>query len=105
MEVQINTANNVDGREALNKQLEAAVRQRLSRFETRLTHVELHVGDEKAAHGADLRCAVEARPAGLDPVTVTEHAGSIDQAAAGALTKLASALDRTFGKLSDRKGH
>lgn len=107
MDVQINTANNIDGREALNQHLEGAVRGRLSRFKERLTRVELHVGDEDGAKsgGDDKRCVLEARPAGLQPVTVTEQAASIEQATSGALEKMVSALDRTFGKLSDRKGH
>ncbi len=107
MDVQINTANNVEGREALSQHLEGAVRDRLSRFEDRLTHVEVHVGDENGDKGGgyDKRCVIEARPAGLQPVSVSDQAGSIDQASSGALTKMVSALDRTFGKLSDRKGH
>lgn len=107
MDVQINTANNIEGREALTQHLEDAVRDRLSRFSARLTRVEVHVGDENGSRdvGHDKRCVVEARPAGLDPVTVTDQSGSIDQATSGALNKMVSALDRTFGKLSDRKGH
>ena len=107
MDVQINTANNVEGREALSLHLEGAVRDRLSRFEDRLTHVEVHVGDENGDKGGghDKRCVIEARPAGLQPVTVSDQAGSIDQASTGALGKMISALERTFGKLSDRKGH
>lgn len=107
MDVQINTANNIEGREALTQHLEGAVRDRLSRFEQRLTRVEMHVGDEDGGTDTekDKRCVLEARPAGLQPVTVSQQAGSIDQATSGALGKLVSALDRTFGKLSDRKGH
>ncbi|MDZ4055132.1 MAG: HPF/RaiA family ribosome-associated protein [Phenylobacterium sp.] len=107
MQVQINTANNIDGREALAQSIESDVRHRLSRFEARLTRVEVHVGDENGqrTEGDDKRCVMEARPAGLGPVTVSEQAGSIDQATAGALDKLATALDRTFGKLTNRKGH
>lgn len=106
MHVQINTANNIAGREALMESIEADVRSRLSRYESRLTRVEVHVGDENGERneGDDKRCVMEARPAGLDPVTVTEQAGSIDQATSGALSKLSSALERTFGKLTDRKG-
>ncbi|MDP3489252.1 MAG: hypothetical protein Q8R71_03875 [Phenylobacterium sp.] len=107
MQVQVNTANNVEGREALVQSIEEDVRHRLSRFEGRLTRVEVHVGDENGdrTEGDDKRCVMEARPSGLAPVTVTEQAGSIDQATSGALNKLSSALDRTFGKLTDRKGH
>ncbi|MDP1630400.1 MAG: hypothetical protein Q8L66_03140 [Caulobacter sp.] len=107
MDVQINTANNIEGREALSQQLELVVRDRLSRFADRLTRVDLHVSDENGDKHAthDKRCVIEARPAGLDPVTATDQAGSIDQATTGALGKVVSALETVFGKLSDRKGH
>jgi hypothetical protein len=107
LDVQINTANDVEGREALCVHLEGTVRERLSRFEDRLTRVEMHFADENGDRntGDAIRCVVEARPAGLDPVSVSDHAGSIEQAASGALGKMVSALDHTFGKLSDRKGH
>lgn len=107
MQIQINTANNVDGRDALIGQLEQDVRSSLSRFEDRLTRVELHVGDEDGPGrgGNDKRCVIEARPSGLAPVTVTDEAASVVQAASGALDKLVTALDRTFGKRTNRKGH
>lgn len=106
MDVQINTANDVAGREALTRQLEETVRTRLSRFSERLTRVEVHVGDENGDRGGDdKRCVIEVRPAGRDPISVTDQAGSIDQATSGALAKVATALDRAFGKITDRKGH
>lgn len=107
MDVQINTSNNVAGRETLVEKLEETVRNRLSRFGERLTRVEVHLGDENGDRGGghDKRCVIEVRPAGQDPISVTDQAGSVDQAMTGALAKMASALDRTFGKLTDRKGH
>jgi len=107
MDIQINTANNLDGRQDRTERLETTVRDRLSRFAGRLTRVELHVGDVNGERsgGGDIRCQIEARPAGHDPVSVTEQSDSIDQATAGALGKLTTALERTFGKTTSRKGH
>ncbi|MFN4040214.1 MAG: HPF/RaiA family ribosome-associated protein [Brevundimonas sp.] len=107
MDIQINTANNVAGREAVTEKLEATVRNRLSRFEDRVTRIELHVGDVNGERsvGGDIRCQIEARPAGQDPLSVSDQADSIDQAATRALAKMATALDRAFGKTTNRKGH
>jgi hypothetical protein len=107
LDIQINTANNVEGREALARSLEETVRTKLSRFSERLTRVEVHVGDENGERSAgdDKRCVIEVRPAGREPISVTDQAGSIDQAASGALNKVATALDRTFGRITSRKGH
>ncbi|MBA3999044.1 HPF/RaiA family ribosome-associated protein [Brevundimonas sp.] len=107
MEIQINTSNNLEGRQATTERLEALVAERLSRFGDRLTRVELHVGDENGErnNGPDIRCQIEARPAGQDPVSVSDQSDTIDQAASGALGKLTTALERTFGKVTNRKGH
>lgn len=107
MQVQINTDNTLPGREALLTEIETTVRDRLSRFEDRLTRVEIHLTDEDGSSRDlnDKRCLIEARPAGQDPVSVTDQANSMEQATAGALGKLTTVLDRTFGRQTDRKGH
>ncbi|MFN7165104.1 MAG: HPF/RaiA family ribosome-associated protein [Hyphomonas sp.] len=107
MIVQVNTGNNIEGSATMAESLEALTRDRLSRFEDKLTRVEIHVTDENGprAGGDDKQCVIEVRPTGLDPVKVTENAGSIHQATVGALGKMVSALDRTYGKLTSRKGH
>jgi hypothetical protein len=47
---------------------------------------------------------LEARPAGQQPVAVTNHASTMDQAFSGALQKLQNLLESRFGRLDDRKG-
>ncbi len=107
MIVQINTGNTIEGSAAMPDGLEALVRERLSRFEGKLTRVEIHVTDENAGRegGDDKQCVIEARPTGLEPVKVTDNAGSVHQATVGALGKMITSLDRTYGKLTSRKGH
>ena len=106
MHVEVSTDNHVDGREELFAQVRATVEDTLGRFAERLTRVEVHVGDENSHKGgaADKRCAMEARPAGHQPLAVTHTAATIDEAIDGAADKLEKVLDRTFGKLSDHKG-
>ncbi len=48
---------------------------------------------------------IEARPNGLAPIAVVEEAATIQQAVAGAAAKTMSILEKTFGKLTSRKGH
>lgn len=102
MQIQINTTNDVDGRAALLSHAEDQVRQRLSRFESRLTRIEMHLGDENGARNTagDKRCVLEARPTGLAPVTVTDHGNTLEEAMSGALKKMVSSLETTFGKLA-----
>lgn len=56
------------------------------------------------AGGADKRCMMEARPAGQQPVAVTNHGSTVDEAVSGALRKLGSLLESRFGRLDLRKG-
>ncbi len=107
MKIQVNTDGSIAGNDALTQQIEADVSAALERYGDRLTRVELHLSDEngpKAGHGVDKRCMIEARPAGLQPVAVTEHADTIERACQGATRKLRRLLDTTFGRIADRHG-
>jgi len=107
MLLQINTDNRVDGNESVIADLEAGLRAQLCRFENRLTRIEIHVSDVNAdkSGAKDKRCMLEARPNGLAPLSVTNEAATVEQAVAGAADKLLVVLERTFGKLTNRKGH
>ncbi|MDB5350465.1 MAG: Sigma 54 modulation protein / ribosomal protein [Planctomycetota bacterium] len=106
MQVQVHTDNHISGREALVDRVETEVEGTLSRFAGRLTRVEVFLSDENGPkHGSDdKRCLMEARIAGHQPLTVTHHAATLDEAIAGAALKLEHNLDHTLGKLHDPKG-
>lgn len=102
MQVQFNSDHTVMGTENVAQRIEAAVRQKLARFEERLTRLEIHVRDENGPkHGADDKaCMIEARPRGGRPIGVTEHASKVDDAARKAANTMAQRLERVFGKES-----
>ena len=104
MKVQVNTDKTVEGSEALIEQTEAHLARALTRFENRLTRVEVHLGNESAGRttGDDFRCLIEARPAGMDPVPVTHHSATLDAALHGATDKLETLLTH---KLERLEGH
>ena len=106
MQIQVNTDDNIEGREALSRRVESEISEGLSRFSDRLTRIEIHLSDENAGKGGsvDKRCLIEARPTGQQPVNVTHQAASLDEACAGAVRKLRSLLESKFGQLDDRKG-
>lgn len=107
MFVQINTDNQIESSAEANERLSERVRDKLSRFDQRLTHVEVHISDTTGPKGGanDKRASLEARPNGHQPVAVHHDANRIEDAVTGAADKAARALDRVFGKISDRKGH
>ena len=100
MHIQMNTDNTLPGSEPLMKAAESLVRERLSRFASRITRVEVHLSDVNGDRGGDdKRCVMEARPEGMEPLAVTHQAGSMDSATSGAANKMIAILDRTFGKI------
>ncbi|MGE0659348.1 MAG: HPF/RaiA family ribosome-associated protein [Reyranellaceae bacterium] len=106
MQIQVNTDDNIRGDESLSEFVEAEVTKAIGRFSRRITRIEVHLGDENAAkHGAqDKRCLIEVRPAGRDPIAVTEHADTVRVALAGAIRKLRNILDSSLGRETDHKG-
>ena len=106
MQFQFNSDNRVDGHADLAASVETIVRSRLDRIADRLSRVEVHVGDVNGPRGGDhLRCAVELRPNGMQPISATDEAASLEAAVASATDKALSAYDRQIGKQTTRKGH
>jgi ribosome-associated translation inhibitor RaiA len=104
MFVQINTDNQILSDAEANERLEQRVRDKLARFEKRLTHVEVHVADvnHQKGNGADKRVSLEARPTGHQPVAVHAEAKRIEDAVTAAANKAVRALEHTFGRIADR---
>ena len=103
MQILLNTDSNITGREELASYVSATIEGRLARFSDYLTRIEVHLADESAGRitGADQRCMLEARPAGHEPIAVTAHAATIDEALSAAITR----LDTVLGRETDRRDH
>lgn len=107
MKVQVNTSNDIDNKETLERWANDYLNDHLARFDQDLTSIEVQMTDENHASkggGVDKRCMMEARVSGRAPVAVTNYAANQDLAFRGAAEKLAHALDHAFGKL-DRREH
>jgi hypothetical protein len=105
MKIEIHTDNNVDSGDALVLLVEDEVGAALAHFGDRITRVDVHVGDESAGKISDddMRCLIEAFPAGHEPVSVTHHAATAHQALSGASRKMHRLLEGMFGKIDDRR--
>jgi hypothetical protein len=49
-----------------------------------------------------MRCLLEARLAGLQPIAVSHEAATLQEAVAGAADKLKRSLDSSLGRLENR---
>lgn len=106
MKIQMNSDKNVALDSALARRVEQELTSALGRFSDQITRIEVHLGDEIAGRsdGRDKRCMLEARPAGQSPVTVTDWAGTVEEAVSGAVEKLVSLLESNTGRADARKG-
>jgi ribosome-associated translation inhibitor RaiA len=105
MQIHINTDRNIEGHEALAAQVSGVVESALSRFSDRITRVEVHLSDENSAKNGghdDIRCMMEARLEGRQPVAVTHQAVTVELAVDGAAGKLTRLIESTLGRQRDQ---
>ena len=106
MQIQMNTDGNIEGHEALATQVSSVVESALNRFSDHITRVEVHLSDEnsdKKGGNDDMRCVMEARLEGRQPIAVTHQAATVDQAVDGAADKLTRLIESTLGRLHDHR--
>jgi hypothetical protein len=102
MFIEINTDNYIEGKERVKTYFEGVLSEGLKRYEDKIVHLEVQLGDENSsskAGGDDKRCMLEARVAGLKNVAVVNHADTVDKAVTGAISKLKHALEHAIGKV------
>jgi ribosome-associated translation inhibitor RaiA len=106
MQVQVNTSNGIENKETLERWATDFLNESLDRFRQDITRVEVQLRDTNSSKSGaeDKRCTLEARVTGRDPVAVTHHAPSQDEAFRGATQKLIHHLEKVLGKL-DRHQH
>jgi ribosome-associated translation inhibitor RaiA len=108
MQIQVNTDHNIEGHETLAVWVTSAVESALGRLADHVTRVEVHLSDENSnkKHGKDeIRCLIEARLERHQPVAVTQHDATVQQAVNGAAVKLVRLLENTLGRLHEQQSH
>ncbi|MGE7958544.1 HPF/RaiA family ribosome-associated protein [Pseudomonas sp. NPDC089530] len=105
MQIQVHSDNHIQSSLRMEEWVRSTVESTLERYEEDLTRVVVHLRDENGdkAGPHDIRCQLEARPKGHQPVSVTHKADTLEQAIDGASLKLESALEHMFGKLRGKR--
>lgn len=100
MNIEIRTDKNIQNSERLIDYVRTELSAKFQRYGEKITHFSVHLSDENAAKGGndDLRCMIEARPAGFKPVAVAHKAGNIDASIHGAIERLKHSLEHLFEK-------
>ncbi|KPX19225.1 putative Ribosomal subunit interface protein [Pseudomonas syringae pv. delphinii] len=105
MQIQVNSDNHIESSIRLEEWVRTTVESTLEHYDEDLTRVEVHIrdenGDKPGPH--DIKCQMEARPKGHQPISVSHKADTVDQAVDGAAVKLDHALEHLFGKLRGKR--
>ena len=101
MQIQINTDNNVNGREKLAAYVRGIVENAVGRYSQHITRVEVHLGDEHGDKSGpdDKRCMMEVRVESRNPIAVTHHATTLNLAVDGAAGKLRRSVEHDLHRL------
>ncbi|MGB3493340.1 MAG: HPF/RaiA family ribosome-associated protein [Elainellaceae cyanobacterium] len=108
MQIQIHTDHNIEGHEALADQVSGVVKDALGGVGDRITSVDVHLSNQnsKKEDGNDsMRCLIEARLEGRQPIAVTDQAATLAQAVDGAAEKLTHLIEHTLGRLEHEASH
>lgn len=105
MMIQFNTDKTIVGQERQQAHYTALIEEAFQRYASDITRIEIYLKDEngKKTGRNDQSCSLEARLEGMQPITVTSKAASLELATSGAIDKLRSALDTTLGKLNNHE--
>ena len=104
MQIQINTDNHIENTPALRERAESIVNQELKHQRQHLTRVELHLSDlNSGKSGAkDKRSLIEARPAGLQPLSAEHRADDIYLALTESVRQLNRVLTSAIEKAQEK---
>ncbi|MEC4717829.1 HPF/RaiA family ribosome-associated protein [Noviherbaspirillum sp. CPCC 100848] len=100
MQIQLNTDNNITGSPELLSRIQKVIDHELRHHAASITRVEAHINDTNSAKKGeqDKRCMLEARIAGMKPLSVEHRADTVSLAVSGAASQLARLVDTTLGK-------
>ncbi len=105
MQIQINSDNNIEGNKEFLSQIEEQLNDQLERFSDRISRIEIHMSDENGPKNGthDLRCLLEVRIEGRQPLAVSHNASTLDFAFNGAIDKLKKTLESTFDRIQKHR--
>jgi nitrogen-specific signal transduction histidine kinase len=103
MKIQFNTDKNISGDERSDQHFTSLILKSLDRFQSLVTRVEVHLSDENAGKNGinEIKCILEARIEGKQPIAVSSQADTIESAFSTALDKMKSSLETIVGRMQD----
>jgi ribosome-associated translation inhibitor RaiA len=100
MIIQFNTDKTISGDERSEEHFSTLITAALERFQSHITRIEVHLSDENGRKSGvnDMRCLLEARIEGKQPIAVSCQEDTVELALSGALDKLKHSIDTILGR-------
>ncbi len=105
MDVQVRSDYHVKADEVLISYVKDQVLAGLTPYAGRLMSAKVHLSADTVNHTGpvDIRCLVEVRPTGHEPVVVIHHAHTKQAAIRGGVEDMREILHRLFGRMDQRR--
>ncbi|CAN5347897.1 hypothetical protein BH10BAC1_BH10BAC1_03740 [soil metagenome] len=103
MIIQINSDHAISENERMDAYFKTVIADSLNHYSEHITRIEVHFSDENGNKEGlnDKRCMLEARPEGKQPVAVTSHANTIEDALNSAIEKMIASLKTSIGQMKN----
>lgn len=95
--------NNIPENEEMRESLKSSIANAFDRFSKRLTRIEVRISDENGDKNSadDKKCVLEVRPRGMQPIVVTSHGDTVENAVDEAIDKMKASLNTEMGRLQN----
>lgn len=105
MKIQFNTDKTIPGNEKDQHYFNSLIAEGIKNFESHITRIEVHLSDENGKKEGlnDMRCLLETRIEGRQPLAVSCKANTVELAVSGAIDKLTASLETTIGRIQNHK--
>lgn len=103
MIIQVNTDNHIEGKEELNTYITTLFNEKLERFDSYLTRIEVHLSDANAGKSGadDKKCNIEARLENMEPIFASAQSDELSKAIHEGLQKIKRAIERQVDKVKN----
>ncbi|MEO5642617.1 MAG: HPF/RaiA family ribosome-associated protein [Bacteroidia bacterium] len=105
MIIQFNTDKTISGEKRRESYFTELIIKELQHYSDHITRLEVHISDENGNKEGpeDIRCLIEARIEGKQPIAVKNQASTDEKAVSGAVDKLKSALKKIMDTMKNHR--
>ena len=103
MQIQFNTDKTINGDERHQDYFTSQISEELKNYQSKIKRIEVHISDENGKKEGinDIRCLLEAKLEGRQPIAVSNQANTIEQSVSGAIDKLKASLKTILGRITN----